>query len=1027
MTSAGLHQEKMSHRVFRGCFDRLDGIVAEGWALDEQSPDATVPIEILVDGVPVATGDANLFREDLRAAGIGRGAHGFRVRLPDAAFDNGRHELAIRSKSEGAAIGEPVSLQLDAGALLAASAFSHAVLQGALDVSERGKVAGWAWSQDDATHRVDIEIVDSTGAIVAEGRASAYRFDLVQAGIGDGFHAFTIDIPMTRGRFRHIAVNARVKGETVNLPGGPILVRYDRAGGPHTPLPAELALCIQPPPWAEIVSEGDPVEPRQTGAEAHLVANAMKRSDLAQDQLTKMAELATDLGWGDLAIRFSGQSLSLQPMAYDRVQDYANRLAVNGRTEEAGAFLAEHLKDMQQAPRLAFASLPALWQIGAYDIALRSVEEAAKDRPESLPINYMLGLARLASNEARAAVAVFDRLNRAGFRSADFHFNRSLAYLALGELFDCCRALEQARAIEPEHAASIELQAALRTERLILEVSLAPVPGDEFDGLCEVIAGAVRADIRWLSNFSSLMRRARLFDQLLHILDYISCAQPIDVIPVWREIAETLLDRDRESDHRKHALARDGLVDLTVSGGKAGGQCDTTAAHALREADALLDGLLIVKGLSEKDIYQASVAALKMGAPEKVPHLIARACADKAMISSRLREILAIAQYSMGNASGAQIMLDNIGDRRRRVAAKIVDAEIAADSNKVVQGESSHSSPSPKIAIAFAGSVRIASASRPLPSVRMSRLSNVTMINRQGLMLAGDDRVIRQTLPAHCLGSMDDGGSVCVIDDQKAVVRAEARTGLVAHPVVYAIDRNDRNCDQSWFVEVLPQILLAVATPELASRLIVVSNDLSREQRVILEAAGVSENRIVAIGSYVPIMFSDLIFPVTMDGRALLPEAVALVRHYLVPKSTLARSGGGRRIFIRHYGARHKHLNADETAAQLEAAGFVSVFASELSFIELRALLSETEVLVVSKDFALNSLLLLPAEAKALILSPEFDVDDAVAHIAAQLRLRCVQVAGREVPDLRMDGSASSFLIERDDLAAGLLFQGIGS
>ncbi len=79
LTVAG-HREPL-----RGHVDGWEGATLRGWAQDPDKPEAPICLEVLVDGVPGPRTLANLFRADLRAAGLGSGCHAFRVELPASA------------------------------------------------------------------------------------------------------------------------------------------------------------------------------------------------------------------------------------------------------------------------------------------------------------------------------------------------------------------------------------------------------------------------------------------------------------------------------------------------------------------------------------------------------------------------------------------------------------------------------------------------------------------------------------------------------------------------------------------------------------------------------------------------------------------------------------------------------------------------------------------------------------------------------------------------------------------------------
>jgi tetratricopeptide (TPR) repeat protein len=69
--------------ALQGRLERVTDDAVVGWAWDRARPGATVTVELLLDGVPVATTLASRFRRDLLAAGIGTGAHGFAFPLAE--------------------------------------------------------------------------------------------------------------------------------------------------------------------------------------------------------------------------------------------------------------------------------------------------------------------------------------------------------------------------------------------------------------------------------------------------------------------------------------------------------------------------------------------------------------------------------------------------------------------------------------------------------------------------------------------------------------------------------------------------------------------------------------------------------------------------------------------------------------------------------------------------------------------------------------------------------------------------------
>jgi hypothetical protein len=79
---AGLTPPPVKHGPLRGFVDQAGPDMVSGWAQDDAQPEIPVCLDILVDGRRVQCVLANLYRDDLRQAGIGSGKHSFQYRSP---------------------------------------------------------------------------------------------------------------------------------------------------------------------------------------------------------------------------------------------------------------------------------------------------------------------------------------------------------------------------------------------------------------------------------------------------------------------------------------------------------------------------------------------------------------------------------------------------------------------------------------------------------------------------------------------------------------------------------------------------------------------------------------------------------------------------------------------------------------------------------------------------------------------------------------------------------------------------------
>lgn len=88
-----------------GCLDAVELGLVYGWAWNPQAPDQPVSVDIQLDGVSIGSCVANIFRPDLRDAGIGDGRHAFQFRLPASLLDNKVHTVSAHIPSLGVPIG----------------------------------------------------------------------------------------------------------------------------------------------------------------------------------------------------------------------------------------------------------------------------------------------------------------------------------------------------------------------------------------------------------------------------------------------------------------------------------------------------------------------------------------------------------------------------------------------------------------------------------------------------------------------------------------------------------------------------------------------------------------------------------------------------------------------------------------------------------------------------------------------------------------------------------------------------------
>jgi hypothetical protein len=85
---------------YEGALQGVGNGVALGWVADRSDLEARVPVSLVIDGEIIAEGIADTARPDLLAQGLGDGAHGFLLALPDRLQTSGRRNVVVLAGPE---------------------------------------------------------------------------------------------------------------------------------------------------------------------------------------------------------------------------------------------------------------------------------------------------------------------------------------------------------------------------------------------------------------------------------------------------------------------------------------------------------------------------------------------------------------------------------------------------------------------------------------------------------------------------------------------------------------------------------------------------------------------------------------------------------------------------------------------------------------------------------------------------------------------------------------------------------------
>ena len=165
----------------RAVFDAVKEGRANGWAFDPQAPEKKLKVEIWVDGVFAAVGEASLFRDDLRQAGFGDGCAHFSVALPDRLYDSLEHSVTARIAGAAAPFGSPII-----------STLTGVHLEVQIDALEGTALRGVAESRFESWESIDIfaDNVKIGAFAVAPQSREAMQWELPAAVLDGNVHWF---------------------------------------------------------------------------------------------------------------------------------------------------------------------------------------------------------------------------------------------------------------------------------------------------------------------------------------------------------------------------------------------------------------------------------------------------------------------------------------------------------------------------------------------------------------------------------------------------------------------------------------------------------------------------------------------------------------------------------------------------------------------------------------------------------------------------------------------------------------------
>lgn len=187
-----------------GHLDRVQGDSIRGWAVHGKSQ-LPPNLEIFIDDISVGVLSANVYRSDLKEAGLSDGYSGFSLKIPDNYLDDKEHKVLVKFVGSDVLLrGCPKKFKISQKVKsknindiiqskkkeVLAEPIDKKNYRAAIDKLKNGRII-CGWATDFSGKPLEVEIfVDnkSVGKVVA----GAFRGDLKDAGINDGIAAFEI-------------------------------------------------------------------------------------------------------------------------------------------------------------------------------------------------------------------------------------------------------------------------------------------------------------------------------------------------------------------------------------------------------------------------------------------------------------------------------------------------------------------------------------------------------------------------------------------------------------------------------------------------------------------------------------------------------------------------------------------------------------------------------------------------------------------------------------------------------------------
>ncbi|GAB3263184.1 hypothetical protein GCM10027347_29560 [Larkinella harenae] len=267
---------------FDGYLDKVECGSFRGWAWNQDQPNAPVTLEFFANGQSIGTTSASIYRQDLKDAGKGNGAHAYNLTTPQslkngqsytitAKVQNSDFVLKWGHKTLNCGNGNPNPTP-NPDPNPSPNPPLSGDFDGYLDKVECGSFRGWAWDANQPNTPVTIEFF-ADGQSLGTIPANIFRQDILDAGKGNGKHVYFFPTPHQLKDGQPHVISAKIANTNYTLKWAPKSLTCP-SGSRLTIPSAEI-----PQPW-KVTILGNPVTGDELEVEVKEAQNRQLRFQL---------------------------------------------------------------------------------------------------------------------------------------------------------------------------------------------------------------------------------------------------------------------------------------------------------------------------------------------------------------------------------------------------------------------------------------------------------------------------------------------------------------------------------------------------------------------------------------------------------------------------------------------------------------------------------------------------------------------------------------------------------------------------